>query len=134
MKQISPIVTNSDVWAAFEQMDLDQPVGMLNLLKFRASADYDPHHKETPCTGEEAYDRYSGFVWPLLHAKNARVILTGALWMIGQTDEWDRSFVVRWEHARDILSLGSDPDYNKVVHHRTAALIDSRLLMMTFDQ
>jgi hypothetical protein len=63
----------------------------------------------------------------------ARVILTGAVWLIGPQSEWDSAFVVRYERASDLINMASDPAYLTIVHYRTAALADSRLLMMEFD-
>ena len=113
--------------------DLTQPVAMLNLLKFRRQARYAADSGEMPCTGEEAYARYAKLVRPVLEPLGATVILTGAVWLVRRPDEWDRSFIVRYNHASDILNLSADPAYRKVAHHRSAALADSRLLMLTFD-
>ncbi len=63
----------------------------------------------------------------------AQVLLTGSIWMIGRPDEWDRTFVVRYRQGADILNLLANPEYGAIVFHRTAALADSRLLMMDFD-
>ncbi len=121
------------VAAAMARRDLDKPVGMLNLLKFREHAHYAPDSGEEPCSGEQAYARYAQLVAPLLHAMGARIILSGYSWMIGSEDEWDRAFVVRYERASDLIGLPGKPEYLRIAHHREAALADTRLLMMDFD-
>ena len=46
--------------AAFaEQMPDDAPILMLNLLRYREAADYPPASAHSPCSGREAYRRYS---------------------------------------------------------------------------
>ena len=46
--------------AAFaEQMPDDAPILMLNLLRYREAADYPPGSTHSPCSGREAYRRYS---------------------------------------------------------------------------
>jgi uncharacterized protein (DUF1330 family) len=133
MAETSNWTGDPEIDDALRGRDLSAPVAMLNLLKFRRHARYAPDSGETPCSGVEAYARYAKLVRPILEPRGASVILTGVAWLIGRPDEWDRSFIVRYNHATDILNLSADPAYRKVAHHRTAALADSRLLMLTFD-
>jgi uncharacterized protein (DUF1330 family) len=129
----SSLITDNAVLDWLSQHDLSKPVGMLNLLKFRPQAAYAADSGEAPCTGAEAYRRYGALATAILAPMGAKVILTGAVWLIGTQDEWDSAFVVRYERASDLINMSSDPAYLKIVHHRTAALADSRLLMMEFD-
>ena len=129
----SGLTADQSIAEALRGRDLTQPVAMLNLLKFRQRAIYAADSGEAPCSGREAYARYAALVRPVLEPLGAAVILTGVVWMIGEPDEWDQAFCVRYKRATDILNLGADPAYRKVAHHRTAALADSRLLMLAFD-
>jgi uncharacterized protein (DUF1330 family) len=113
-----------------KHLDTHQPIAILNLLKFRKHALYEADSGETPCTGAEAYSRYATLVRPILDMLGSSVVMSGALWVIGRPDEWDRAFVVRYEKTSDVLKLASDPLYLRVAHHRAAALADYRLLMM----
>ena len=133
MAETTGLTGDPAIVEALKGRDLTQPVAMLNLLKFRDQARYAKDSGETPCTGREAYARYARLVKPVLEPLGATVMLTGVVWMIGRPDEWDQSFVVRYHQATDILNLGADPAYQKAAHHRTAALADSRLLMLAFD-
>ena len=128
----SPIITNPSALRELENIDLARPVGMLNLLKFRPQALYEPNSTELPCSGVEAMARYAQGVGPILREMNAQVILDGVSWLIGDSGEWDRAAVVWYMRGADIVDLGKDPRYLSFVHHRTAALSDSRLLMMVF--
>jgi uncharacterized protein (DUF1330 family) len=115
-------------------IDLSQPVGLLNLLKFRETALYAPESGETPCSGVEAYRRYGEAVAPILEALGAVVYLSGLRELIGPSDEWDMAFVVRYPSGHAYRSLRGIPAYQAIVHHRQAAVADSRLMLMQFHE
>ncbi|WP_375691469.1 DUF1330 domain-containing protein [Pseudooceanicola sp. LIPI14-2-Ac024] len=110
------------------------PVTMLNLLRFRDTADY-AHAPDlappAPITGAAAYDLYVAGLAPLLAASGGEVIFdgTGGPWFIGpEGDEWDRVLLVRQASVAAFLAFARDPKAQHIGHHRTAALADSRLL------
>ena len=119
-----------DAMAQMNQTDMSKPVGMLNMLKFKAQAQYGSEHPEPPATGEEAYGRYSAGVAKIFSRTGAGVSLAGDLALIGPQGEWDRVFVVRYAERRMLFELFSDPEYQKISHHRQAALSDSRLFVL----
>ena len=51
---------------AFVEGPEDGPITMINLLRFREQAQYADDADETPCTGPEAYGRYSETVQSLI--------------------------------------------------------------------
>jgi hypothetical protein len=118
--------------ALLKGIDLDQPVGMLNQLKFRDQALYEPGSGEPPCSGREAFDRYSDLIMPILKGMGAGLILNRMVELIGPQREWDMTFVVRYRRALDLVTLPKNEHYRAAVHHRTAAVADSRLVMMRF--
>ncbi len=110
------------------------PVVMLNLLRFRDVADYSaapdlaPDH---PITGAEAYQRYTDETAPFLAASGGKVLFagTGGPWLIGPGDEtWDYALLVEQASVDSFLAYAQNPDYLRILGHRTAALRDSRLL------
>jgi uncharacterized protein (DUF1330 family) len=101
-------------------------------LKFRPRALYAPDSGEEPCSGEEAYARYSALIDPILSPLGVALLLIGSLWLLGRPGEWDRTFVARYPKASIFVELVENPAYHRAVHHRTAALADSRLLLMDF--
>ena len=107
---------------------------MLNLLRFRDTADYSgsPELKpEAPVSGEEAYVIYSASTVPLLEAVGGRVILmgSGGGFLIGPDEEtWDRVLLVQYPDIQAFFSMTQNPEYLAGAGHRTAALADSRLL------
>ena len=109
----------------------DSPVIMLNLLKFRARADYPESDQAEPCSGAEAYGRYSDVVMPLLQACGAEIVWQGrpAAMLIGPDDkDWHLAFLVRYPSASAFVDMVESPEYLAIVGHRTAALEDSRLI------
>lgn len=109
------------------------PINMINLIRFRAKADYPSDHEcaRANLTGEEAYQRYGAATLGFLNKLGARVVWAGApnLVVIGPADEqWDMAFIVEYPSVAAMISMISDPDYQKIAIHRTAAVEDSRLI------
>ncbi|MCP5400068.1 MAG: DUF1330 domain-containing protein [Sphingomonas sp.] len=115
-----------------EGLDFEQPIAMLNLIKFRAEAEYPDSASEPSCSGEEAYRRYGAGVSTVLDGMDASIMLVGAQELIGPDNEWDLAFVARYPTVHAFWSLIDNPDYQAIAHHRKAAVADSRLLAMKF--
>ena len=107
---------------------------MLNLLRFRETADYSATPDlapDTPISGSEAYQRYIKHVTPLLADAGSEVIYMGqgGGHLIGPLDEhWDLAILVRHTSVEKFVSFASLDAYLAIAGHRTAALADSRLL------
>jgi uncharacterized protein (DUF1330 family) len=110
------------------------PVVMLNLLRFRAVADYSefPHiAPAAPISGVEAYERYMKHTMPFLKKSGGEILFfgEGGSFLIGPEEEhWDRVMLVRQTSIEKFIGFATDRDYLKGIGHRTAALEDSRLL------
>ena len=66
--------------AALFRRDLDGPIVMLNLLRFREQADYSATPDlapPSPISGAEAYRRYVEFTKPFLHDSGGEVLFEG---------------------------------------------------------
>lgn len=109
-------------------------VVMLNLLRFRETADYAhaPHlAPDAPITGAEAYRRYKDAIEPLLNATGGTLLFAGSAdrFLIGPSDEhWDYAMLVQQASAQAFLGFASDPAAQEATLHRSAAVADSRLL------
>jgi hypothetical protein len=116
------------------QRGIDGPVTMLNLLRFRDTADYEafPHlAPPEPISGSEAYDRYMRHTLPFLAASGGSVefLGTGGHNFVGPADErWDLVMLTRQSSLSEFFAFASNEDYLAGLGHRTAALEDSRLL------
>jgi hypothetical protein len=110
------------------------PIVMLNLLRFRAQADYSasPHLAPSePIDGATAYQRYIDHTLPLLRRSGGDVVFLGrgGPFLIGPPDErWDAALLVRQRSVADFMAFASDKEYLVGIGHRAAALEDSRLL------
>ena len=109
-------------------------VVMLNLLKFRATADYANLEELEPAkniSGEEAYQLYMNSTLPELENAGSRIIYFGKSrnFLIGpDSEKWDAVLLVEHESVLKFMELAKNPDYLEKAGHRTAALEDSRLL------
>lgn len=118
----------------FFSRDLQGPVVMLNLLRFRAVADYSGAPQlapTTPISGAAAYRLYMDHTMPYLAKSGGELLFygRGGSYLIGPSDErWDAAMLVRQESLASFLSFASDQGYVAGLGHRTAALEDSRLL------
>ncbi|MBE1296946.1 MAG: DUF1330 domain-containing protein [Rhodobacteraceae bacterium] len=118
---------------AFKALDRDQPIEMLNLVKFRQKAAYPAEHAlaGADLTGAQAYANYGRDTGPIIARLGASIVWRGS-WqttLIGPADEvCDEMFIARYPTAHAFLEMVTDPDYHKAVVHRQAAVETSRLI------
>jgi len=109
-------------------------VVMLNLLRFRAIADYSAAPElapATPITGAEAFQRYIDETLPHLHESGGELLFLGegGQFFIGPPGErWDLAMLVRQESVASFFAFATNDAYLVGLAHRTAAIEDSRLL------
>jgi uncharacterized protein (DUF1330 family) len=119
---------------AFFMRGMTGRVVMLNLLRYRAFADYSATPQLAPAstiTGEEAYRLYMEHTMPFLEQSGGRLIFfgRGGGFLVGPENErWDAVMLVEQASTAAFLAFASDVDYLAGIGHRTAALEDSRLL------
>ena len=107
---------------------------MLNLLRFRAVADYAANPElapPAPISGAAAFERYVAHTLPYLERSGGSLMFVGegGPFLIGPADErWDRVMLVRQSSVQSFLAFAQDAGYLAGLGHRTAALADSRLL------
>jgi hypothetical protein len=125
---------SQEAGAAFFQRDIPGSVVMLNLLRFRETADYSATPElgpETPISGRQAFQRYIDHTRPFLHESGGELVFLGegGPFLIGPQDErWDLAMLVRQRSLADFLAFARNEAYLAGIGHRTAALEDSRLL------
>ena len=119
---------------AFFMRGMTGRVVMLNLLRYKALADYSAAPQlapATPVTGEAAYRLYMEHTMPYLEQSGGRVIFfgRGGGFLVGPEGErWDAAMLVEQASTAAFLAFASNADYLAGIGHRTAALEDSRLL------
>ena len=117
-------------FGTFRALPDDGPVHMLNLVRLRDRAAY-PDGREA--SGAEAYRSYGLESGPIFRRVGGRIAWTGdfRLMLIGPEDEqWDLCFVAEYPSAAAFVEMVKDPDYQKAVVHRQAAVADSRLIRL----
>lgn len=109
-------------------------VVMLNLLRFRAVADYSAHpalQPDQPISGAEAFDRYIAHTMPYLKDSGGELMFMadGGAYLIGPENErWDRAMLVCQSSVASFMAFASNEAYLAGLGHREAAIEDSRLL------
>jgi uncharacterized protein (DUF1330 family) len=113
------------------------PIRMVNLLRFHDVADYGdaPDPGETgPSTGAEAYGRYGEVAMREVAAVGGHQFEAAMSHMtvIGPEDEtWDLVAIIEYPSAAAFLEMIAKESYRTCVHHRTAGLADTRIIMTT---
>lgn len=108
----------------------EEPVFMLNLLKFKTRAAYKDGED---ISGREAYGRYSSAFSKLVKESgiDGGAVFGGNLnaWMIGQGDgEWDAVAIFKYPNAAVMIETVSSEAYRKIHKHRRAGLAGQLLI------
>jgi uncharacterized protein (DUF1330 family) len=100
---------------AVKDLDSDDAIVMLNLLRFRPG-------------GAEQYAEYVAAATPFLQRAGAEVVYRGdvRITVIGD-DEWHQTILVRYPSKRHFLKMLGEPDYPVAL--RGEAILDSRLYL-----
>ena len=129
IKTVEPSAEQMHVFG--ERADTVGPVTMLNLLRYRDSADYSNYPHEAPCSGREAYRRYIAGVIPCVESLGGCVVFSGPALatVIGPDEEqWDDMLLVEYPSPQSLIDMRASERFQAIEHHRSAALDDSRLI------
>ena len=113
--------------------DLEGPVSMLNLLKFKERAEYEDG-RATSLTGWEAYQRYGDQMRAFVESKGGRFIFAGHVrhLMLGAVDGlWDTAAIVEYPSKEAFVEIISSPEVAGFAVHRTAGLEGQLLIAIT---
>jgi uncharacterized protein (DUF1330 family) len=119
---------------AFFMRGISGSVVMLNLLRYRAVADYSAAPElapAAPISGEQAYRIYMKHTLPHLEKSGGKLLFFGhgGAFLIGPDHErWDAAMLIEQSSPSAFMAFASNAEYLAGVGHRTAALEDSRLL------
>ena len=124
---------------AFKALPRDTPIQMLNMIRFKPLADYPKDHPNhgKGLTGAEAYAEYGREADPHLSELGGRRVFSGIpeAVVIGPDGEaWDMIFVVEYPSSAVFMKMITNPEYQTLAVHRTAAVADSRLIRLKPDQ
>lgn len=111
----------------------DEPVVMLNLLRFRQRAAY-PDGRPSDLTGRQAYDLYAAAMQKLIEERGGRVVFGGhiASLVIGEVeDAWDTCVLVEYPSAAAFAATVTSPEVAEIGVHRAAGLEGQLLLRVS---
>ena len=122
-----------ETFEAFKALPRDRPIHMLNLLLYRDEADYPAGHEHAGkgWSGRRAYEEYGRTSGPIFARVGGRIVWRGTFetMVAGRADRvWHDGFVAQYPNAGAFFEMIKDPDYQRAVVNRTAALVDSRLV------
>ena len=119
-----------EAFKAFRESETDEPIHMLNLIRFNETATYEDG---TLVSGKEAYAAYGRQSGPIFSSVGGRIVWSADfdLTLIGPSDEkWDIAFIAEYPNSDAFVRMVKDEDYQRAVKHRTAAVKNSRLIRM----
>jgi uncharacterized protein (DUF1330 family) len=108
----------------------DTPIAILNLLRFRATVDMGG----VEVSGKEVFYRYAKSLEPALRLAKARPVFIATvegMLIAPKNERWDAVAIVLYPRRSAFEDLLNSPEYLANVHLRTAALDDSRLMLLT---
>jgi uncharacterized protein (DUF1330 family) len=102
----------------------DQPIVMLNLLKFKEKVE------GTDLTGEQGYDEYGRHFMPHAIKAGAKLLWVGKplMYFIGSESDvqWDKVLIVEYPSKKHFFEMVTAPDYHADL--RTRSLENSKLI------
>ena len=119
-----------ETFGTFRRLAEEGAIHMLNLVRLRDEAVY-PDGREA--TGAEAYAAYGRESGPIFRRVGGRIAWSGdfRMMLIGPAEElWDRCFIAEYPSGAAFVAMVKDPEYQKAVVHRQAAVLDSRLIRL----
>lgn len=113
------IAPTQDQIQRFFAMDIEGPIHMLNLLKFK------------PDGGLETYMKYGEATAPCLEKVGGKMVYQaqGRAIVIGDL-QWDLMFIIEYPNRQAFQDMISSKEYQAGAHLRDEAIEDSRLLCM----
>jgi uncharacterized protein (DUF1330 family) len=101
-----------------------QPIVMLNLLKFRARAEY-PDGRQTDLTGAQAYGIYADAMRAIVEGAGGKFLFAGDVkgLPIGAVETlWDLVGIVQYPSAAAFAKIATSSEVAKAGVHRAAGL------------
>jgi uncharacterized protein (DUF1330 family) len=124
MEYHNALEPNEEQVAGFLAPSDDQPIYMLNLLKYKDKAEY-ADGRDTELSGRDAYQIYGMAVIERLASVNGGIIFSGTVsrLMLGEVEElWDDVAIAMYPSRAAMLEMVSRPEYQAIAVHREAGL------------
>jgi len=108
----------------------DQPIVMLNLLKFRDRAEY-ADGRASDLSGRDAYMLYGDKMQELVVREGGRIVFSGDIMslVIGTVgDMWDVAALVEYPSSAAFARIATSPEVAAIGVHRAAGLAGQLLI------
>ena len=125
MKVKNTVAPNKEQMAGFFEGDINSPILMVNLLKFKEKAEYEDG-RDNDLSGKEAYMIYAMEVQEHLKKIGGEMVFGGEIirLMLGEVEDlWDSVAIARYPSRKAMLEMIMDPDYQESEKHRSAGLL-----------
>ncbi len=131
-----PLELNYDALLGLaRELPADQPVLMLNLLRYRAQAEYGTHSPKAPRSGREAYQEYIQAFLAHNSVEEFKILFQGPVLtalVAPAGEQWDDMVLVQYKNMDVFRRWVESPFYAAEVDPiRKASLSDWRLIMTT---
>jgi uncharacterized protein (DUF1330 family) len=124
MEVINKIAPSEQQVRRFTEPGHDREIYMLNLLKFKAKAEYEDG-RETDLSGAEAYAIYGKEVAGHLAKVGGTPAFSASVesLRVGEVEElWDVAAIAMYPSRSAMVEMTSSPEYKASAVHRTAGL------------
>ncbi len=124
MQVVNALYPTAEQIPAFFGAPEDGPFVMVNLLRFKAKAEY-ADGADGHLTGQEAYWRYAEAVAKMVEALGGSIQYSGAVTglMIGEVEElWDMVALAQYPSLAAFQKMATSPQMHAIEHHRSAGL------------
>ncbi len=119
------VTPNQTQMNEFLEGDIDSPISMVNLLKFKEKAEYEDG-RDTEMSGREAYQIYTIEVQEHLKKVGAEIVFGGVVsrLMLGEVEDlWDGVAIARYPSRKAMLEMMMSSEYQESEKHRSAGLL-----------
>jgi uncharacterized protein (DUF1330 family) len=127
------VIPNPEQMTALVERGPEGPIVMVNLLKYRARAEYpaDKPEAKQNLSGQAAYRRYGSVALRTLMEAGGQIVWGGEQNLVfigGNEQDWDEVICVRYPSRQAFLGMISREDYLAATYHRDAGLERTALL------
>ena len=124
MQVVNKVYPNKEQIKGFMEPASEEPICMVNLLKFKAKAEYEDG-RDTDLTGREAYALYEEGVKKLLQEIGGGIGFEGDVerLALGEVEElWDVVGLAVWPSRGAMFKVMQSPEMQAISVHRSAGL------------
>jgi len=124
MQVVNSVLPNKQQMEGFLAPGSEGPIYMVNLLKFKAHAEYEDG-RATDLTGAEAYGLYAEGVSTLLEELGGALVFAADVerLVLGEVEElWDKVAIAMYPSRQAMLEMMGSPAMQEIGRHRAAGL------------